>query len=82
MVFYRIVIQSTVSVSSLKIFVLIVHMYNFSTFFFYPAEHTRIHLIPVTFRVIVISDGKGTPDIVSSGEDDFPVNLETTVMVK
>ncbi|XP_078314718.1 uncharacterized protein LOC111129303 [Crassostrea virginica] len=44
------------------------------------AEHTTIHRIPVTFRVILISDGKGTPDIVSSGEDDFPVNLETTVM--
>ena len=57
-------------------------MYNFGTVLFYPAEHTRMHMIPVPFRVILISDGKGTPDIVSSGEDDFPVNLETTVMVK
>ncbi|XP_061173381.1 uncharacterized protein LOC133182549 [Saccostrea echinata] len=44
------------------------------------APHTTIHDIPVAPRIVFITDGKGTPDIIASGEDDFPTNKETTLM--
>ncbi|XP_062595500.1 uncharacterized protein LOC134256847 [Saccostrea cucullata] len=42
--------------------------------------NTTVHEVPVAPRIILITDGRGTPDIIASGEDDFPTNKETNLM--